>query len=210
MIDAVSASTGWASTGWQPLRAGQRAGRADSGSGDGDRTGSGTGATPAGGADTSDPEVQRQIQQLRATDQKVRTHEQAHVAAGGPYAGSPQYQFTRGPDNRNYAVGGEVPIDASPEREPEATIRKMETVKRAALAPADPSPQDLRVAQQADAAAAQARAELRRQQTEGEEGGGAGAAAGGATDAATSRGLAAYGAASAIGRNGSAGFSISV
>lgn len=192
------------------MRASQRAARGDPGNGAGAGNAAGDeGATAAtGGADTANPQVQRQIQQLKATDQKVRTHEQAHVSAGGPHAGSPQYQFTRGPDNRNYAVAGEVPIDSSPEREPEATIRKMETVKRAALAPADPSPQDLRVAQQADAAAAQARTELRRQQTEEADGGDAGS--GGTRDAATSRGLAAYGAASAIGRKGGGGLSISV
>lgn len=180
MIDSVSGSNGW-----QPQRAGRRADRSDSDSG----------PSAAGGTDLTNPEVQRQIQQLRATDQKVRQHEQAHVSAGGPHAGAPSYQFTRGPDNKNYAVAGEVPIDASPERDPAATIRKMETVKRAALAPPDPSPQDLRVAQQADAAGAQARSEQRRQQAE-EEGGGTN----GVRNAAAERGAAAYGSAAAIGK----------
>jgi septal ring factor EnvC (AmiA/AmiB activator) len=44
--------------------------------------------------------------------------------------------------------------------DPEATLRKMEVVLRAALAPVEPSAQDLRVAAQAQAQAAQARVEL--------------------------------------------------
>jgi hypothetical protein len=179
LIDTVSGTVGW-----QPQRVGRRA----------DATESDSATSRTGGTDLTNPEVQRQIQQLRTTDQKVRQHEQAHVSAGGPHAGSPSYQFTRGPDNKNYAVAGEVPIDASPERDPEATIRKMETVKRAALAPPDPSPQDLRVAQQADAAAAQARTEQRRQQAAEERGG-----SDGDRNVAAGRGAAAYGSAAAIG-----------
>lgn len=191
LIDSVSGTVGW-----QPQRVGRRAAAAESDSA----------STQINGVDLSAPEVQRQIQQLRATDQRVRQHEQAHVSAGGPHAGSPSYQFTRGPDNKNYAVAGEVPIDASPEQDPEATIRKMETVKRAALAPADPSPQDLRVAQQADAVAAQARSEQRRQETGDDRG-----ARDGDGNLAAVRGAAAYGSAAAIGtRARPNAFSISV
>jgi hypothetical protein len=53
-----------------------------------------------------------------------------------------------------------VPIDVSEEKDPEATIRKMEIVRAAALAPADPSPQDLRVAQLATIKELKARQEL--------------------------------------------------
>lgn len=107
-------------------------------------------------------EQQSQLRQLKKTDSEVRTHEQAHKTAGGPYAGSIQLEYTSGPDGRRYATAGEVPIDASPVRgNPEATITKMEVVKRAALAPQNPSPQDRAVAAQADAAKAQAQTELR-------------------------------------------------
>jgi hypothetical protein len=81
-------------------------------------------------------EDQKQIQSLKKRDTEVRTHENAHKSVGGPYAGSPTYSFQAGPDGQRYAIGGEVSIDAGPEKEPAATIRKMETVKRAALAPA--------------------------------------------------------------------------
>lgn len=107
--------------------------------------------------------AQREVQQLRRVDQSVRQHEAAHKAAGGSLAGGISLSTTRGPDGRNYAVGGEVPIDISAESSPAATIAKMEKVKAAALAPADPSPQDRRIAQQADSQKVEARKELQQQ-----------------------------------------------
>ncbi|MEJ3808365.1 putative metalloprotease CJM1_0395 family protein, partial [Campylobacter jejuni] len=60
-----------------------------------------------------------------------------------------------------------VSIDtAAVPNDPEATLRKMEIVLRAALAPIEPSPQDLRVAALAQAQAAQARGELAEQRRE--------------------------------------------
>jgi SprA-related family len=89
--------------------------------------------------------------QLRRTDQHVRAHEQAHLAASGGYAkGGPSFTFATGPDGQLYAVGGEVSIDTSPiVGDPKATIQKAETIRAAADAPADPSSQDRAVAAQA-------------------------------------------------------------
>lgn len=104
---------------------------------------------------------QQQITELASRDREVRSHEQAHAAVGGSYAGAPTYSFKRGPDGQTYAVSGEVSIDVSPiPNDPAATLRKMELVQQAALAPAEPSAQDLRVAAQAQVLAAQARSEL--------------------------------------------------
>jgi hypothetical protein len=101
------------------------------------------------------------IAELSGRDADVRSHEQAHASVGGAYAGSPSFTLQRGPDGKSYAVGGEVGIDVSAvANDPAATISKMEVVMRAALAPADPSAQDLRVAAQAQGLAAAARAEL--------------------------------------------------
>jgi hypothetical protein len=101
------------------------------------------------------------IQQLKKRDTDVRTHEMAHLAVAGRYAaGSVSYSYQTGPDGVKYAIGGEVPIDMSAESTPEATIQKMETVRRAALAPADPSPADLQIASAASAQEIQARQEL--------------------------------------------------
>ncbi|MEO0321415.1 MAG: putative metalloprotease CJM1_0395 family protein [Myxococcota bacterium] len=111
----------------------------------------------------SDPE-QRRVAELKQRDAEVRRHEMAHVVAGGQYTGAPSYQFERGPDGRAYAVAGSVPVDVSPvPGDPQETIKKMRQVKRAALAPAEPSSADRRVAAQADQAAAKARVELRQE-----------------------------------------------
>lgn len=104
---------------------------------------------------------QRQIAELLGRDREVRAHEQAHAAVGGRFANAPSYSYSRGPDGRRYALGGEVGIDVGVvPNAPAATLRKMEVVLRAALAPAEPSAQDLRVAAQARAQMVQARAEL--------------------------------------------------
>ncbi len=103
----------------------------------------------------------RQLTELRARDREVRAHEAAHQAAAGRFAGPVRYEFQRGPDGQRYAVGGEVQIDTAPvPGDPEATIDKMETVRAAALAPANPSAQDRAVAAQASQELVRARAEL--------------------------------------------------
>lgn len=101
------------------------------------------------------------VQDLKKRDAEVRTHEQAHKTAGGQYAGSPAFEMTKGPDGQSYATGGHVNIDVSaiPD-DPQATLNKMMQIKSAALAPAEPSAQDLKVAAKADMVAAAARSEL--------------------------------------------------
>ena len=104
---------------------------------------------------------QQIIQKLSKLDREVRNHELAHAAVGGKYAGSPSYQYERGPYGINYAVAGEVIISTSPIKgNPELTIEKAQIVRRAALAPADPSPQDHKVAMEALQLEAEARIEL--------------------------------------------------
>lgn len=103
---------------------------------------------PADPGSPTDAE-REQVARLAKRDAEVRRHEQAHAAAGGIFAGTPHYRYTRGPDGRMYATSGSTPIDTAPEEDPDATIRKMDTVIRAALAPADPSPEDLQVAAKA-------------------------------------------------------------
>jgi hypothetical protein len=103
---------------------------------------------------------QSEIDQLKQRDEEVRTHEQAHVSAGGQYASSPQYQYTQGPDGQRYVIDGEVSIDISTESTAAKTLRKMEQVRAAALAPTEPSPQDLQVANEAAKLAFEARQQL--------------------------------------------------
>ncbi len=111
--------------------------------------------------------IQQQIQHLASRDREVRNHERAHAAIGGQYAGAPRYQYERGPDGVNYAISGEVSISAGGiSGDPQASIDKAQQVRRAALAPAEPSAQDRQVAAQAAQMEAQARVELRVQQRE--------------------------------------------
>lgn len=111
-----------------------------------------------------DQQDREQLRTLAARDREVRAHEQAHAAVGGQYAGSPSYTFERGPNGVSYAVGGEVPISLpSGGGDPRAVLSAAEQVQRAALAPADPSAQDRRIAAQANQVAAEARSQLAEQ-----------------------------------------------
>jgi hypothetical protein len=107
-----------------------------------------------------DQAEQKELEDLKQRDLEVLAHELAHSSTGGQYSGTPQFEYETGPDGKRYAVGGEVSIDISDESTPEATIRKMQQVKAAALSPAEPSPQDLRVASEATQKSVEARNEL--------------------------------------------------
>ena len=90
------------------------------------------------------------IRELSQRDRDVRAHEQAHSAVGGALAGAPVYRYQRGPDGVSYAISGEVSIrSGAVAGDPEATLRAARRVQSAALAPAEPSPQDRRVAAEA-------------------------------------------------------------
>jgi hypothetical protein len=113
------------------------------------------------------------VRQLEARDREVRQHEMAHQAAGAGLTGAVSYSYERGPDGQIYAVGGEVSIDTSAVRgDPRATLERSQAIIRAAMAPAQPSAQDYRVAASARAMAAAARAELARMENSGSEGSG--------------------------------------
>ncbi|BBP45139.1 hypothetical protein THMIRHAS_05120 [Thiosulfatimonas sediminis] len=113
-------------------------------------------------------QVEQVISQLKARDREVRVHEQAHLSAAGQYATSgASFSYQTGPDGKRYAVGGEVGIDTSPiANDPEATLQKAMVVQSAALAPAQPSTQDLRVASAAAQMMTEARAQIAEQRTE--------------------------------------------
>lgn len=107
------------------------------------------------------PEQLRQVNELAKRDREVRQHEQAHLAVGRDLIrGGPVYEYEVGPDNKRYAVSGEVTIDSTPGRTPEETIPKAEHIRETALAPAEPSVQDRSVAAKASRMEADARIEL--------------------------------------------------
>ena len=105
-------------------------------------------------------EEQRIVSELQAADTNVRAHEAAHMAAGGGLTSPASYTYEQGPDNKMYAVAGEVGISTSEGNTPQESLNKAQTIRRAALAPADPSPQDLKVAAQAASMEMNARAQI--------------------------------------------------
>ncbi|MCO4783486.1 MAG: hypothetical protein KC646_14260 [Candidatus Cloacimonetes bacterium] len=115
-------------------------------------------------------EQEEAVQELKARDAEVVTHENAHKAAAGPYAtGGPNYDYQNGPDGKRYRVGGHVNVDTSKESTPEETIQKAQVLQRAANAPAEPSGQDRSVAASAARMEAEARQELAKESTQSED-----------------------------------------
>lgn len=112
-------------------------------------------------------EQQQEVQKLKLIDSEVKAHEQAHLAAAaGISASAPSYTYQEGPDGKKYAVGGEVSVSFSKGNDPQENISKAETMRAAALAPADPSSQDMAVAQQAEQIIAEAEQQIAEQKQE--------------------------------------------
>lgn len=106
------------------------------------------------------PEVKKEISQLKQSEQEVIAHENAHKSAGAGVTGAVTYTHTTGPDDQRYINGGEVAIQMpATTGESDETIALLERVRQAALAPAEPSSQDLRVAASASAQIQQVRAD---------------------------------------------------
>lgn len=111
------------------------------------------------------PEEKKRVAELKRIDAEVRAHEQARITVGRDLITSgPNYQYTYGPDGKQYAVAGEVGIDTSPEPEPQENIDKGQHIQATALAPIDPSPQDYSVAATGKSLEQQGRADLREEQ----------------------------------------------
>ena len=109
------------------------------------------------------------ISELKSRDSEVIAHERAHASVGGQHTGSPSYSYKTGPDGVKYAVSGEVSIDTSTvPGDPQATLQKAQQIKAAALAPAEPSGQDRKVAAKADQMATQARNDILQSNSGGE------------------------------------------
>lgn len=134
------------------------------------------GSVPANGVSESQSsqkvesefQIQQVLSQLKARDQEVRAHEMAHLSAAGSFArGGMSFTYQTGPDGKRYAIGGEVGIDVSPVAgDPQASLQKAMQIQRAALAPAQPSAQDMRVASAASQMMVEAQQQIREQQLE--------------------------------------------
>ena len=104
---------------------------------------------------------QEKVRELKESDTRVRAHEMAHKAAAGSLAaGGPYYDLQRGPDGQNYAVGGEVPIRLPETNDYKQALKDAQQAERAALAPADPSPDDYAAAAAFRQRAVEARSKL--------------------------------------------------
>ncbi len=112
--------------------------------------------------------IAMEVQRLRMREQQVKAHEMAHKAVAGDLAGPVKYEYTRGPDGRLYITGGEVPLRIKEGRTPEETAQIARRIRRAALAPADPSPQDIRVAVKAAIMEMKATMEMVKERIRGE------------------------------------------
>jgi hypothetical protein len=110
-----------------------------------------------------------QVTELAQRDREVHTHEAAHQAAGGGLVGAASYSYQEGPDGRSYAIGGECPIQIPASDNPAEMIDIAQRVRAAALAPANPSGQDLAVANAAVQMEAQARQALAQQAAQQEQ-----------------------------------------
>lgn len=110
-----------------------------------------------------DPKVRAEIAELQLIEDKVIAHEQAHMAAGGEFTGGASYGYTVGPNGKRYITSGEVSISIPGGDDPESTLHALERVKAAALAPANPSGQDQRVAASASAKMMSLRTEIAKQ-----------------------------------------------
>ena len=86
-------------------------------------------------------------EQLRQQDQEVRRHEARHYETGRPYTQAPRFWFVTGPGGRRYAVSGQVTFVLEKlSGEPHELLHQLTVLRNAALAPREPSEQDLAVA----------------------------------------------------------------
>jgi len=108
----------------------------------------------------------RMVRDLQSRDSEVKAHEAAHQAAGGGMTGAASYTYQQGPDGKMYAIGGEVSISTKNSSRPEEAIANARQVAAAAMAPANPSPQDYSVASSARVMEMKAQQQLSRQKLE--------------------------------------------
>ncbi len=98
-----------------------------------------------------DAVIKKEIEDLMAFEQMVISHEKKHMAAGGGIASAPTYIYSYGPDGKKYISGGNVSMRVPKAATAEDMIVNLRKVQTAALAPTNPSPQDMQTAAMAKA-----------------------------------------------------------
>jgi len=111
------------------------------------------------------PDEERLVSDLQSRDAEVRAHESAHQS-GGASTGAATFTYQQGPDGKMYAIGGEVSISFQTGSTPQETIANAQAVIASALAPADPSGQDMAVASSAMVMMMKAQQQLSREAQE--------------------------------------------
>jgi hypothetical protein len=96
------------------------------------------------------PAEKAAVTRLQQRDQQVRQEEKIHAAIAGDLCGAISYTFQRGPDGRQYAVGGSVGIRAvTRSGDPAEASNIAGRLAAAAVAPTNPSAQDYATARRA-------------------------------------------------------------
>ncbi|MEA3522506.1 MAG: putative metalloprotease CJM1_0395 family protein [Campylobacterota bacterium] len=116
-------------------------------------------------SDELSEDEKRLVSDLQARDAEVRAHESAHQS-GGASTGAATFTYQLGPDGKMYAIGGEVSISFQTGSTPQETIANAQAVIASALAPADPSGQDMAVASSAMVMMMKAQQQLAREAQE--------------------------------------------
>lgn len=101
-------------------------------------------------ANKPETKAQNLLENLRSKRYaEIMGHEQAHQAAAGSFGGGIHIDY----DSQGIACGGHVPISIPglDRQNPEGSLKSYKTIEGAALAPSDPSGQDMAVASHAQA-----------------------------------------------------------
>jgi len=111
---------------------------------------------------------QLEVKRLEQVERSVHEHERSHLRAARDLAiSSPSFDYQRGPDGKEYAVGGEVNVSADFDfADAQGTIEKALKIRQAALAPNDPSPKDRRAATEAKIVESKAYRKLNREEAQ--------------------------------------------
>lgn len=117
-----------------------------------------------------DSKEQKAVEDLKRRDKEVRAHESAH--GGDPRLvkiGAAQFDYTIGPDGKAYATGGRVTLSTGNARTPEEALSKAEALKKAAMAPGEPSSKDFQALNSAVAMEFEARNQIYRDKNQKDE-----------------------------------------
>jgi hypothetical protein len=86
---------------------------------------------------------QKAVEELKSRDKEVRNHEAAHSTNPELIKiGSAQFDYTIGPDGKAYATGGKITLSTGNSKTPEEALSKAQALKKASMAPGEPSSQD--------------------------------------------------------------------